>query len=284
MSGQYSILIVGNNEAFATVLKESLEQDERYRVTMVTGGEGLQALAAHEFSLAIVDLGLEDPDGATFVRQLRQQKASLRLMLIPIDGDKLPPELSDVEVQGILAAPFFFPELPDQVARALAVSFDGRAAALSQAPTDVEVEEPAAAADEPVAPRVERPIVLFGGDPKITHGMTALAQEVNAEAVLLTRAGELMAHTGRLSADKVTGLALAVADNWQTASRVGDILGREQAHFEQSTEGGEYLFYSVAVLADVVLSVALSANVPLGMLRHRVKEAADGLRALVSVY
>ena len=74
------ILIVDSNEAFATILQESLEQDGEYRATVTTGeNEALQALATAEFDLAIVDMGLADPDGAMVARTLRQQQAGLRL-------------------------------------------------------------------------------------------------------------------------------------------------------------------------------------------------------------
>jgi hypothetical protein len=63
---------------------------------------------------------------------------------------------------------------------------------------------------------------------------------------------------------------------------VAQILGQDLKHFEQSTEGGDHMFYSLAVAEDIILSVALRANVPLGMIRHRTKEAADALRTLLT--
>jgi len=108
----HQILIVDSNTAFATMLQESLEQGGEYRATMATSGdEALQALTAADFDLAIVDLGLSDPDGATLARALRQQRPDLRLMLIPLVGEEPPPELADLDVQGTLPKPFFLPEL-----------------------------------------------------------------------------------------------------------------------------------------------------------------------------
>ncbi|RLC63643.1 MAG: hypothetical protein DRI80_03435 [Chloroflexota bacterium] len=117
----HQILIVDSNTAFATMLQESLEQGGEYRATMATSGdEALQALTAADFDLAIVDLGLSDPDGATLARALRQQRPDLRLMLIPLVGEEPPPELADLDVQGTLPKPFFLPELPGRIADALA--------------------------------------------------------------------------------------------------------------------------------------------------------------------
>jgi DNA-binding response OmpR family regulator len=258
------ILIVDSNEAFATMLQESLEQDGEYRATVTAGeDEALQALATARFDLAIVDLGLADPDGATVARTLRQQQAGLRLMLIPFMGEELPSELADMDVQGILPKPFFFPELPGRIADALAQPV-GRDPDIVEATdkateTDTALVQPVASIDGPLA--VPREHI-----PEIVQEMTALSQEINAEGVILTREDTL---------------AQAVAESWRTSTRVAQILGREQPRFEQSVEGGEHVFYSLAVADDIILSAAMYANVPLGIIRHRAKKTADALRALV---
>ena len=55
-----SILIVDSNEAFATILREALDQSGEYQTTVTNNGdEALAALTAGSFDLAIVDLGLE---------------------------------------------------------------------------------------------------------------------------------------------------------------------------------------------------------------------------------
>lgn len=273
------ILIVDSNEAFATMLQESLEQDGEYRATVTAGeDEALQALATAKFDLAIVDLGLADPDGATVARTLRQQQAGLRLMLIPFMGEELPSELADMDVQGILPKPFFFPELPGRIADALAQPV-GRDPDIVEATdkateTDTALVQPVASIDGPLA--VPREHI-----PEIVQEMTALSQEINAEGVILTREEQLIAHAGRLSAEGAGTLAQAVAESWRTSTRVAQILGREQPRFEQSVEGGEHVFYSLAVADDIILSAAMYANVPLGIIRHRAKKTADALRALV---
>lgn len=262
------ILIVDSNEAFTTVLQESLEQGGEYRATVTTGGdEALRTLAAAEFDLAIVDLGLTDPDGATVARTLRQQRADLRLMLIPLVGEEVPSELADLDVQGILPKPFFLPELPGRIADALAQP-------VGEAPGIAKAVEPETASD--------RLALLRERIPEIVQLMTTLSWEINAEAVILTCGGRLAARTGRLSAEEANALAQTVAESWRTSARVAQILGREQRRFEQSVEGGEHMFYSLAVAEDIVLSAALPASVPLGIIRHRAKETVDALRDLMN--
>lgn len=271
----YQILIVDSNKAFATMLQESLEQGSDCRATVATSGdEALQALTAADIDLAIVDLGLTDPDGAALARALRQQRADLRLMLIPLMGEELPSELADLDVQGVLPKPFFLPELPGRIADALARPVGG-------GPDLAEVTEPDISSGQPVVSSDERLAVLREHISEIIQEMNALSQEINAEAVILTCRGKLIAHTGRLSAEGSDALAQVVAESWRTSARVAQILGQEQLRFEQSTEGGEYVFYSLAVTQDVILSAALHVSVPLGMIRHRAKSTADALRALI---
>jgi CheY-like chemotaxis protein len=264
-----SILILDTNVAFATMLQESLEQGGEYRATVAASGDAaLHELATAGFDLAIVDLGLADPDGATLARALRQQQADLRLMLIPLIGDEIPPELADLQVQGVLPKPFFLPELPGRIADALARPLGegpGSAGATAAGP-----------GTGPGQLAVQEELI-----PEIVQEMNALAREINAEAVILTCAGSLIAHTGRLSPEDANGLAQVVGDSWRTSARVAKILGREQLRFEQSVEGGEHMFYSLAVAEDIILSAALRASVPLGLIRLRTKTTAEKLRALI---
>jgi len=301
---QDSILIVDSNEAFATILKEGLEQGGEYQSTVTgSGDEALQALGTTEFTLAIVDLGLEDPDGATFARTLKQQQPDLPLMLIPLMGEDLPPELGDLEIQGVLSKPFFFPELPGIVGRALGrdtvpvpdlAAAPAIAEALAVAPSPApSVEAPAddpspppAEIAKPAPDAAERIAAVRGSISdrhmqRIIQAMTRLAEDIGAEAVILSCEGGLIAQAGRLSDEETTGLAQVVGENWRTSARVARILGQEQLRFEQSVEGGEHMFYSLAVAEDIILSAALSSHAPLGMIRHSAKSTADKLRNLV---
>ncbi|MBL7064924.1 MAG: response regulator [Anaerolineae bacterium] len=272
----HRILIVDSNEAFATMLQESLEQGGEYGATVTTSGdEALQELGTSEFDLVIIDMGLTDPDGATIARMLRQQRANLRLMLIPLVGEELPPELADLDVQGVLPKPFFLPELPGRIADALARPMVGTS-------DTAEGVEPDTASGRLAVSSAERIDVPPEYIPEIVQEMTVLSQEINAEAIILTCERKLIAHTGRLSAEEAGELAQAVAESWHTSARVAQILGQEQLRFEQSVDGGEHMFYSLAIAEGIILSAALRASVPLGIIRHRAKETAEALRTLIS--
>ena len=50
---------------------------------------------------------------------------------------------------------------------------------------------------------------------------------------------------------------------------------------EQCLDGGAYTFYALAVTDDVVLSAVLPVDVPLGLVRHRARRAAERVRRLM---
>ena len=289
MSDKHSVLIVDSNEAFATMLQESLDQEGGYRpVTAASPGEALEAMEAGAFDLVIVDLGVAEPDGVTFVRDLRQQDPDLRLMVIPLMGEELPADLSDVEVQGVLPKPFFFPELPARVAAALGSEEAAPVALEGASPAAEPAAVPAASAPVPPPPqkldvsKTQQLAALRENLDGVMEEMTMLFQETGAEAVILTCGGKLIAHTGRLSPEEADRLAQVADESWRTSARVAQILGREQLRFEQSVEGGEHLFYSLAVAENIILSVAVrAANMPLGMIRHHAKVTADSLQRFV---
>lgn len=283
MENDYAILLVDSDEAFATMLRESLEENGEYHVTVTAdGNEALRMVTDTKFDLAVVDLGLTDPDGAAVARTLRQQQADLRLVLIPLLKEELPSQLTDLNVQGVLPKPFFLPELPARIADALAQS-------VGQSPGEDTVTPEQADRDPgtrratgtPLSTAPEGKHIPEEHIPRIVHSMSTLAQEIHADAVILTCGGKLIAHTGTLSNDEAGGLARAVDESWQTSARVAQILGQEQLRFEQSFEGGEHMLYSLAVAEAIILSVALRANAPLGMIRHRTKATAESLQTLI---
>lgn len=264
MSERHSILIVDSNKAFATMMQDYLEQSTAYDVVSIhKGSEALNAAVSRKLDLAIVDLGLDGEDGVAIARQLRQLQPSLRLVLIPLEAGVLPPDAAGLDVQGMLSKPFFLPELPERLAEALACPF--------------EVVLPLQDVSETV-PTPEAPVL---DSPEVNHAIAMLSMELNADAVLLTVGDRLAAHTGRLSYDEARELAHAVAEAWQTSTRVARILSKEMLRFEQSVEGGEYLFYSLAINGDLILSAAVPSSIPLGIIRHRAKKTADTLYGLV---
>ncbi len=256
---QQRILVVDANEAFATLLQEEIGRMEGLSADVAfSGQDALKATLANQYALAIVDMDLPDLPGPQLVRALRSEHPDLRLMVIPLEGDALPPELADLSIQGTLSKPFFLPELPNRIRQALAA--------------------PLATPEEESSPPPSPP-----GDfqTAVLSRMAQLAREVGAEAALLIRNGELIAQTGRMTENGVSALTSLVTEARRASTRVAQILGKESLRFEQSIEGAEYLLYSLAITEDLLLALVVTGKVPLGIIRHRAKETAEEIRRLL---
>jgi CheY-like chemotaxis protein len=295
---------VDNNRAFSTILKEGLETSGAYEVTLAhTGGDALEAVVEKPFDMVIVDMGLTDVEPARLVKAIREAKPAMRLMLIPLFGQRIPDQLQGIEVKGILPKPFFVGDLPKLVGEALGIAVP---AAPAPAPPEPKVEvaaqpgksrvkeapPPPPPAKEP--PRVEEkpnppassaePLARFKAKEKqIVLVLKNLNRDVRAECILVTLGAELVAFSGLLGQEQTAQLANLVAETTTAAARAAAFLGEPAGHFEQSLhEGAEYCLYSLVLRDDLVLSLALSPEVPLGTLRYRTRQIAAELLDLLS--
>jgi len=262
---KHRVLIVDPDQPFAEMLSQGLSDTGDIAARAVNSGkDAMAAMQADKYDLVIVDMGLRDVAGTALVQALRKKHPSLPLVVIPLQGDDLPPELAGIEIQGTLPKPFFLPELPDRI-RAVLVE------AHSSVPSEQE-EKFAAPGPVPGADVITR----------IELHLARLAQETGAQAIMVTHDKNLLTHVSRLPDGEVVSLAGLVYDSWHTSTRVAEILGKEQLRFEQSIEGGEYLLYSLALSSEIILSVVVDGHVPLGMIRHRAKETAEEIRKLIA--
>lgn len=114
------------------------------------------------------------------------------------------------------------------------------------------------------------------GDSQLCARLQKLAEALNAEAAVLTdRQGRLLAWAGlggqKRAIELVHLLATAVA-----ADQLADFLGEQGGRLHSSTHEGECFTVFTLFLAprDLVLSVAVSAETPLGNVRYQVRQAA----------
>ena len=261
------ILIVDSIEAFATMLKEGLESSGPYEGIVVTNGtDALDVVVQDHIDLAIVDMGLEDIDGPALVQSLRQSRPDLRIMLIPLFGQELAEEERSLEVQGILPKPFFINDLPNLIHEALTCAFGEETGAAIEIP----VKAPRPRPEPPPAPRV-----TFRD---VDGLLEELFQEIRAEAVLFTRGSDLIAHAGNITQERAQELAELTTGNLNAAHKIAAFLGETNDRFEQCTlEGKEYSVYSMKVTVDTILSVALSARTPVGIVRYNLRRTGDTL-------
>lgn len=106
-----------------------------------------------------------------------------------------------------------------------------------------------------------------------------LGYELGADAVLLTCDTGVLAWWGSLDEGDVTSISDAVLNSRRASEELARILGREQLLFEQSIAGGGYLLYALNV-HEAVLAVIVSGSAPLGLLRHRTRNAGERIAEL----
>jgi DNA-binding NarL/FixJ family response regulator/predicted regulator of Ras-like GTPase activity (Roadblock/LC7/MglB family) len=291
----HHILIVDDDEAFATILKEGIQMAGEFQATIVTTPSEARDLAGREhLAMAIVDMDLQEENPLELLRTLRALQPELRLMIIPLDAP--PEEVLQLGIQGTLPKPFFLPDIPAQIEAALlrpiGVSHLEPASEKTVIATPPAVRQP-----ESSAPAIARAPALGPERAtaatrlrahletqahRLTDHLRYLARELNADAVLLTYGSELVAYAGRFGLGEAEQLARVVIDSWQASARVAAALGREKVCFEQSLhEGQDYLLYSLSAADEIVLSVALRADRPLGMIRYNTKQTAQELRPLL---
>jgi DNA-binding NarL/FixJ family response regulator/predicted regulator of Ras-like GTPase activity (Roadblock/LC7/MglB family) len=290
------ILIVDSDEAFATILQEGIQMGGQFQASVATKASDARDVAAQgHLAMAIVDMGLEDGDPLELLETLRERYPELRLLVIPLDD--VPEEVLALGIQGTLPKPFFLPDIPAQIEEAMVrpvgappaepepdqvvARLKDELAEPEAPPTHAEVET--VIKPRPSVPSDRMMAHLASESHRLTENLRYLSRELNADAVLLTYGTELVAYAGHFGRADAERLAQVVIESWQASARVAAALGREKVRFEQSLhEGEDYLLYSLAAAADIVLSVALRSDRPLGMIRYNTKQTAQDLEPLLT--
>jgi CheY-like chemotaxis protein len=268
------ILIVDSSEAFATMLKEGVESSGPYKAIIVTSGtDALDVLVRDQIDLAIVDMGLEDMTGLALVQSLRQSRPDLRIILIPLFGQELTEEELSLEVQGVLPKPFFIDDLPGLIQGVLMPPSGEKEEVAAKVPVEA---PPKPRSEPPPVPRPASRETFASRDVNVL--LEKLFQEVRAEAVLFVRDPDLIAHAGNVTRERAQELAGLAVESMNAAHKMAAFLGETDDRFEQCTfEGDEYSVYSVNVTSNTILSVALSARAPVGIIRYNLRRLADAL-------
>jgi CheY-like chemotaxis protein/predicted regulator of Ras-like GTPase activity (Roadblock/LC7/MglB family) len=259
------ILVVDRNEAFATMLREMLENDGGYQVEVAqSGSDALMFLIQDDYDLTIVDMDLDSEDMSydDLLLNVRLVRPAMRLMLIPLMGETLPVESSEVEIQGVLSKPFFADDLLPAIQDVLAKEVS------SPIVTEV-VNSPASGEGEP--------------SPTEIQGVLAeLAREIHADTILLVsyRSGSIdvvARHSTSADADagQLADLVLEIVVAAQAAARFLDQANRPFDH--AIFEGGPLSLYVMMLSGDLVLVVVAPASTPLGTIRHNLRRTKRDL-------
>ena len=304
-----NILVVDSDEGFGRMLSEGLQNSGQYTSFWVgTASDGLQAVVEKSYDLVIVDVGVSDMKPATLIKAIRETKSGMKIMMTPTIGQKLPKSYDGLNINGVLPKPFFVGDLPDLVNKAIGRTQHSPQTPLPSPPRTVPPPtkktapakqavstEPPVATDSsessqepspvPPTPALTVPLVpqetirfLRASEKEILQLLNDLNREVRAEAILLIAGSDLMANSGMLSREECAKLAILVAQSSRAAAEAATFLGERAGRFTQSLhEGGAYRLYTLTLTEGILLSLALSTNVPLGMIRHQSRQIAEQL-------
>lgn len=261
------ILVIDRNEAFATMLKDMLETDGGYEVSVAQrGSDALALLRDESFALTIIDMDL-DPDDLGYrdlIPRVREAQPSMRLMLIPLLGDNLSAEMGQLDIQGTLAKPFFADDLLPGIEKVL------RKEVRVSAPPPAEISSSA-------------PIALAN----LETILQQLAREIYADSVLLLSISEgdehLIAHSSSLDEPGLVMLANLVVATTRAAQATAHFLGEPDRPFEHNMfETNALRLYALSLPENLLLAVVTPASTPLGTVRHNMRRSARELALLSS--
>jgi len=268
------ILVVDGNAAFATMLQEMLETEGGYHVGVAPGGSSaLAALERDRFDLTIVDMDLdpEEMDYRELFRRIREVLPDMRLVLIPLMGQDVPPEAHELNIQGTLSKPFFADDLLPRIQTALSAPL---AAVPRAAPAPVPRATAPRTASRPDAPPASRVQAL----------LLELARETRADlvAVLSVQGGgrvvAQVGNPGRATGDALAEQCLAAL---LAAQRLGCLLGQPDAPFEHNMfESASFRLYILSLPGSLCLFLAAPLDAPLGAVRHNLRRAGRELAGI----
>ncbi len=268
-----NVLVADPNEAFATLIKEVLEESGSFLVVPTLNGEAaLTAASLQPFDLAIIESEVDDIPLDEFIAGLRDHHPMMAVMLIPPFGEEAPAEAADLDLQGFLPKPFFIPEVRQRIEEVLNQPVGG----VMPEPRELPEEAPKSTkpkATSRLSPELPPAPPWLQDVKKAAQYLTTLSLESAAEATLLTRGQQLFAYAGHFEREDAEELARIAADNWMRDSGAQGSLVR----FVQLPNGEDYLLYSSLASANLVLSIVFQAETPLGMIRKQARRVTEAL-------
>lgn len=311
---KHDILIADSDEAFASVLAEQLDALGEYRVTVVNDGNTLlERTITHSFDLLIVDVKLRDPALPELLNRVRTLRPSLRIVVIPYPGNRVPFTLKEIPAHGLLPKPFMIEELPLLICRALEAETAvplGQMADLSDPQTDEldenglfallpedgsisigNVQESDHLASSPAQdaawwdigkapPETGLEEITFSPDQAVPI-LRALEHELQADLVVLSCQTVLLAHTGSFPRARLEEFCRCMARRIESGAQMMRFLGDEDENIVMLLdEGQKHRIYTTRVTPAMWLTVALEFRVPVGSLRYHIRKAVEQLASL----
>ncbi len=258
------VLVVDNDPAFAQMLCQTITGALGYSAEAAASAKDAWACLARAASdMVIIDTGLQDTSPLEFVREVRRRYPTLRLVLIPLEGEELDESFRSIEVQGILPKPFFFDDLQTILRQAM-----------ERKPPEIEPTAPASP-PPPAAPSRDQAIIRVVGE---------LQRELVSEAVLLVGPMGVALASGAVGRVEPEALAPLLRRLHADSQEIMALLGESQdaGPLHGYLEGTRRRIYWQTVRPGWLLACVLGADTPLGILRYQMRQAAERLADLLA--
>lgn len=289
-----TVLIADSNTSFATMISEELKRLGGYNVVITGSGPlALERCAVLKPHLAVIDGELPDTSLPELIAEMRQYVPSLPVVLMPVDRADVP---SDPPVQGVLTKPFFLPDLtaliksllgsdPDAdtqptlpVTEATQPTKSARQAVVRAVSTEAPLRSRLSVTGMLNPPTPAAPISLNDDKRRAVESqLESMSRALRDEPVFISQLGRVLAMAPRLSTSAATMLARVVAKAWASPDPPPEVI-----RFEGNSEINRYMLYSVLVVDDLALSVAMRVRIPLPIVRRVTRHTAAELARIIS--
>jgi CheY-like chemotaxis protein/REP element-mobilizing transposase RayT len=256
------VLIATPTAGFRDLLRETLEETNRFTVQLVgSGAEALASFKQNPCKMAMIDCDLRDLSAEALIRQLRSLEPDLPVIAIQSGLESCKPFPPELVIQAILPKPFYLPDMMDTILRVLGIE--------PEKPPTVTL---------PDAPLLPRPAMdeselpwLLDVD-RAAQYLTRFSLSSSAQAALLTRAGELWAYAGQLSRRAALELADQVGRHWNHAGE------SDLARFVRlESSNSEFILYATRLGTNMVLALVFDATMPFSKIRNQAGQLARAL-------
>lgn len=258
-----SVLVVTPSPGFGELISQILQEAGGYECTLATDGKrALQAAQAHSPVLCVLDGDLDEPPLDKFVKELRGVCPQVRLVVIPPDDEDKVVDFSKLQVDAVVAKPFYLPDLISKVEDLF-----------KQGPPVAKAEGNAA----PVAfTEDDAPTPLWLQDVNLAaQHLTRLSLESASQASLIVKGNQVWAYAGELPQGAVEELARTLGQHWAGGN------GSDLARFVRlEATGSDYMLYATDLGGGFVLAMVFDTETPFSKIRSQAGNLAERLSSL----
>ncbi|MEK6222103.1 MAG: response regulator, partial [Chloroflexota bacterium] len=262
------VLVITPSAGFGELICQILEETGSYALTMATSGaEALKVGESDQPAICILDADLDDIGLSELAEKMRQTVDNLLVVVIPQDDNKQKElDIQAVNADGILAKPFYLPDLVTKVEEVVnSLGKENFKQVKTKPLARPEKKQPASTSPSP-APEWLQDVAMAA------RHLTRLSLESASQASLITRQDQVWAYAGELPQPAVEELAYSV-DKFYKDDGGGDL-----ARFiHLKATGNEYMLYATGLGDDYVLAVVFDAEMPFSTIRSQAGKLATAL-------